>query len=107
LHEDNRYFNSGRQRFWSRTGYAPSSGILARHDDGSRHFSISRVGGVAAGVFLARAWLPPSQSSVSAGAVSFGITMGSNAAFGIVNEFLPDLGRALAKKHKKPATGSR
>jgi hypothetical protein len=107
LHEDNRYFNSGRQRFLSRTGYALSSGILARHDDGSRHFSISQVGGVAAGAFLARAWLPPSQSSVSAGAVSFGITMGSNAAFGIVKEFLPDLGRALAKKHKKPATGSR
>jgi hypothetical protein len=54
LHEDNRYFNSGRQRFWSRTGYALSSGILARHDDGSRHFSISQVGGVAAGAFLAR-----------------------------------------------------
>jgi hypothetical protein len=32
--------------------------------------------------------------------------MGSNAGFGIVKEFLPDLGRALAKKHKKPATGS-
>jgi hypothetical protein len=32
--------------------------------------------------------------------------MGSNAAFGIVKEFLPDLGRALAKKHKKPAAGS-
>jgi hypothetical protein len=106
LHEDNRYFNSGRQGFWPRTGYALTSGILARHDDGSRHFSISQVGGVAAGAFLARVWLPPSQSSAGAGAVSFGITMGSNAAFGIVKEFLPDLGRTLAKKHKKPATGS-
>jgi hypothetical protein len=106
LHEDNRYFNSGRQGFWPHTGYALTSGILARHDDGSRHFSISQVGGVAAGAFLARVWLPPSQSSAGAGAVSFGITMGSNAAFGIVKEFLPDLGRALAKKHKKPATGS-
>ena len=109
LHEDNRYFNSGRHGFLSRTGYALASGILARHDDGSRHFSFSQVGGVAAGAFLARVWLPPSQSSAGAGAVSFGITMGSNAAFGIVKEFLPDLGRALAKKqkkHKKSATGS-
>jgi hypothetical protein len=32
--------------------------------------------------------------------------MGSNAAFCIVKEFLPDLGRALAKKHKKSATGT-
>ena len=106
LHEDNRYFNSGRQGFWPRAGYALSSGILARHDDGRRHFSISQVGGVAAGAFLARTWLPPSQSSVGAGTVSFGITMASNMGFSVVKEFLPDLGRALAKKHKKPATGS-
>lgn len=106
LHEDNRYFNSGRQGFWPRTGYALTSGILAHHDDGSLHFSISQVGGVAAGAFLARVWLPQSQNSAGAGAVSFGITMASNAAFGIVKEFLPDLGRSLAKKHKKPTTGS-
>jgi len=61
LHEDNRYFNSGKEGFWPRTGYAISSGILARHDDGSRHFSISQVGGVAAGAFLARTWLPKSE----------------------------------------------
>jgi hypothetical protein len=106
LHEDNRYFNSGKQGFWPRTGYALTSDILARHDDGSRHFSVSQVGGVAAGAFLARLWLPPSQSSASAAAVSFGITMGSSAAFGIVKEFLPDLGRALARKNKKPETSS-
>ena len=105
LHEDNRYFNSGRKGFWPRTGYALSSGILARHDDGSLHFSISQVGGVAAGAFLARTWLPPSQSSAGAGAVSFGITMASNVGFSVVKEFLPDLGRAVARKHKKPAVG--
>jgi hypothetical protein len=32
--------------------------------------------------------------------VSFGITMTSNMGFGVVKEFLPDLGRAIAKKHK-------
>jgi len=106
LHEDNRYFNSGKHGFWPRTGYALSSGILARHDDGSRHFSISQVGGVAAGAFLARAWLPPSQSSASAGAVSFAITMGSNVGFSVVKEFLPDLGRRLSKKNKKPTPGA-
>jgi len=105
LHEDNRYFNSGKQGFWPRTGYALSSGILARHDDGSLHFSISQVGGVAAGAFLARTWLPPSQNSASSGAISFGITMASNVGFSVVKEFLPDVGRALAKKLKKPTSG--
>jgi hypothetical protein len=99
LHEDSRYFNSGKQGFWPRTGYALSSGILARHDDGTRHFSISQVGGVAAGAFLARTWLPPSQHSAGDAAVSFGITMASNIGFGVMKEFLPDLLRPFRKKH--------
>lgn len=102
LHEDNRYFNSGRSGFWPRTEYALSSGILARHDDGSRHISISQLGGVAAGAFLSRFWQPPSHHSAGDGAVSFGISMGSNIGFGVVKEFLPDLGRAIAKKRHKP-----
>jgi hypothetical protein len=99
LHEDTRYFNSGKQGFWPRTGYALSSGILARHDDGTRHFSISQVGGVAAGAFLSRTWLPPSQHSAGDAAVSFGITMASNIGFGVMKEFLPDLLRPFRKKH--------
>ena len=101
LHEDNRYFNSGKKGFWSRTGYAVASGVLARHDDGTRHFSISQLGGVAAGAFLSRTWLPPSENSFEDGAVSFGITMASNTAFGVVKEFLPDIGRAIMKRHNK------
>jgi hypothetical protein len=104
LHEDNRYFNSGKRGVWPRVGYALSSSVLARHDDGSRRISISQIGGTAAGAFVARAWLPPSQSSAGDGAVSFGITMGTNAGFGIVKEFLPDLVRKLSKKDKLAAT---
>jgi hypothetical protein len=101
LHQDNRYFNSGKKGLWPRTGYAAVSGILARHDDGSRHLSISQLGGVAAGAFLSRSWQPPSTHSAGDGAVSFGITMASNMGFSAVKEFLPDLGRAIAKKRKE------
>ena len=104
LHEDNRYFNSGKSGFWPRTRYALASGILARHDNGSRHISISQLGGVAAGAFLSRTWLPPSQNSAGDAAVSFGITMGSNIGFGVVKEFLPDLGRAVASKRKRSSS---
>jgi hypothetical protein len=100
FHEDNRYFNSGKTGLWSRTGYAVASGVLARHDDGSRHVSISQLGGVAAGAFLSRSWQPPSQRSAGDGAVSFGITMGSNMGFSVLKEFLPDLGRVITKKQK-------
>jgi hypothetical protein len=102
LHEDNRYFNSGKKGLWPRAGYAVTSGILARHDDGSRHLSISQMGGVAAGAFLSRAWQPSSQHSAGDGAVSFGISMASNMGFSVVKEFLPDLGRVIIKKRKNP-----
>ena len=98
LHEDNRYFNSGKHGFWSRTGYSLASGILARHDDGTRHLSISQLGGVAAGAFLSRTWQPPSQDSLGDGAVSFGISMASNVGFGVIKEFLPDIGRKIMRK---------
>jgi hypothetical protein len=100
LHEDNRYFNSGKKGLWPRAAYALSSGVLARHDDGRRCVSISELGGVAAGAFLSRAWQPPSQHSAGDGAVSFGISMASNMGFSVMKEFLPDLGRVLSKKRK-------
>jgi hypothetical protein len=104
LHEDNRYFNSGARGFWPRTGYAMASGILARQEDGSRHLSISGLGGVASGAFLSRFWQPVSTRSVGDGAVSFGITMASNIGFSVVKEFLPDLGHALTRKGAKHST---
>lgn len=104
LHEDNRYFNSGKSGFWPRTRYALESGILARHDNGRRYISLSQLGGVAAGAFLSRTWLPPSQNSPGNAAVSFGITMGGNIGFGVVKEFLPDLGRAIGNKRKRSSS---
>jgi hypothetical protein len=106
LHEDNRYFNSGKKGFWPRAGYALCSAVLARHDDGSRAISISQLSGVATGAFVARLWLPPSQDSAKDGAVSFGLTMASNGAFSVVKEFIPDLGRAISKKYKKASQQS-
>ena len=101
LHEDNRYFNSGQRGFWRRTRYALMSGFMARHDDGTRHISVSQIGGVAAGAFISRAWQPASQRSAGDGAVSFGISMLSNIGFGEVKEFIPDVARAFGLKEKK------
>lgn len=105
LHEDNRYFGSGKHGFWSRTGYALATSMLARHDNGDLYLSVSQLTGVAAGAFAARLWLPPSQNSPANAAASFGITMASNAGFSVVKEFLPDIMRGLVrKKADKPAT---
>ncbi len=99
LHEDNRYFGSGKKGFWPRTGYALKSSILARHDDGKRYPSVSLFAGYASGAFLSRTWQPPSSSTAADGAVSFGISMGWNIGFTVVKEFLPDMLAPFTKKH--------
>jgi hypothetical protein len=98
LHEDNRYFGSGKHSIWPRLKYAMVSPLLARHDNGKSYVSVSQLSGVAAGAFVARLWLPPSQSDPGDAAVSFGITMGSNVGTAVLKEFLPDLLRNLARK---------
>jgi hypothetical protein len=98
LHEDNRYFVSGQTGFFRRTKYAIKSTLLARHDNGNQYFSFSRVGGVAGAAFISRAWQPRSTTSAGDGAVSFGISMGSDIGFNVFREFWPDMKRHLHKE---------
>jgi hypothetical protein len=75
LHEDNRYFVSRETGFLRRTKYAVLSTLLARHDNGSRSFSFSRIGGSAGAAFISREWQPRSTNTAGDGAVAFGFTM--------------------------------
>jgi hypothetical protein len=98
LHEDNRYFVSGQSGFFRRVKYAVRGTMLARHDNGSQSISFSRIGGTAGAAFISRIWQPPSSTTAGDGAVSFGISMGSQIGFNIVREFFPDLKRRFHKK---------
>jgi hypothetical protein len=88
LHEDNRYFRSGKSGT-GRLGYAISSAFLARHDDGSRFISVSAIGGAAGSAFISRAWQPHSIASMGDGATAFGISMGARVGLNVAREFLP------------------
>jgi hypothetical protein len=101
MHEDNRYFPSGKTGFWPRTGYALSSGLLARGDDGRRHPSASLLVGMASGAYLSRFWQPAGTRSVGDAAVSFGVSMAWNIGFGVAKEFLPDMLRPLTKRGQR------
>lgn len=96
LHEDNRYFVSGKRNPALRLGYAVSSTLLTRHDDGSRAISVSAIGGAATAAFISRAWQPRSTTSMGDAAVSFGVTMAVRAGFNVLREFSPRFaGRVL------------
>jgi hypothetical protein len=97
LHEDNRYFQSGAQGFWPRTRYAIASTFLARHDDGSRGISVSRLSGTAAAGFTARLWLPESQRNIKDASGGIGIALGIETGMNVFREFWPDLKRKFRK----------
>lgn len=89
LHEDNRYFRSGLSGFGPRFQYAIASTFLARHDDGSRHPSISRLGSDIDASVVSRFWQPRSTDKLSNAADAFGIAIGVEAGFNVAREFLP------------------
>jgi hypothetical protein len=91
LHEDNRYFVSSQTGFFRRTRSAVLSTLLARHDSGNQSFSFSRIGSAAGAAFISRAWQPRSITSAGDGAVSFGISIGSDMGFNVLREFWPGL----------------
>ncbi len=98
LHEDNRYFASGKKGFGPRISYALSSGVLARHDNGKRYPSVSLLAGFASGAGISRLWQPPSSDSAGDAATRFAITAGWNVGLGVLKEFMPDLLRPIFKR---------
>jgi hypothetical protein len=91
LHEDNRYFASGKHGVWARTGYAVISTFTARHPDGAQSFSFSSVGGVIGASAISSIWGPASWKGFNNIAENAGISFGTTAGLNIVREFLPDL----------------
>jgi hypothetical protein len=89
LHEDNRYFASGKSGVGRRLLYVLESTVMARHDDGSRSVSVSGIGGAAGAAFLSRAWQSRSTSSAGDGAVSFGLILATRAIRNGLYEFAP------------------
>ncbi len=89
LHEDNRYFRSGKQGVGARLAYVLESTVLARHDNGSRGLSVSAMAGAVSAAFISRAWQPPSTSSPAGAAISFGFLLATHALGNGLREFGP------------------
>lgn len=89
LHEDNRYFASGKRGFGPRLAYVLDSAVMARHDDGSRSVSVSALAGAASAALISRAWQPRGTSTAGNAAVTFGLILGVHALRDGLYEFAP------------------
>jgi hypothetical protein len=95
LHEDPRYFASGRSGIWSRALYAASEEFWVRKDSGGDRIGYTRFIGAFSAAYVSRQWHPDSYHTASdyltAGLQSIGI----DAAKNIWTEFWPDIKRQL------------
>jgi hypothetical protein len=96
LHQDPRYFQSGRGGFWHRTGYAMSRIVITRGDSGRRQFNFSEVIGSGAAASIGTyCYYPRSDRSASNVMTVWGTQLGIDAFITVLREFWPDIRRKL------------
>ena len=91
LHEDNRYFASGKSGKWQRVLHAVLSPLEARREDGSVGPSYSNIVGTASSIAISQAWAPPSRRGVGEVFGNIGFSFAGQAGFDVFREFLPDI----------------
>ena len=97
LHEDNRYFASGKQSAAGRVVYALTSPVTARRESGARSVSISGITGIVGVSLISRAWSPPSWQGADNVAISAALTYAGTAGFNLAREFVPDIIRRFRR----------
>jgi hypothetical protein len=98
LHQDPRYFRSGKGSGWRRTGYAMSQIFLTHNDSGARQFNYSEIIGNSTAVAISNAYYADNRTAGDA-VSKLGVQLGADMASNILKEFWPDLERKLHRKH--------
>ena len=103
LHEDPRYFRSGKGSGFRRTMYAISRVFVARTDAGKQRYNFSEVLGNVTSGSISELYYPRGDRHVSDIFTRTGFQLGYDAMFNVMKEFYPDLKRKLYR-HKSDAT---
>ncbi|MEJ2108314.1 MAG: hypothetical protein P8Z37_00070 [Acidobacteriota bacterium] len=97
LHEDPRYFRSGRSGIWSRSLYAASQTFVSHKDSGETCFAYAHVFGTVSSVFISHTWYPENKRTVEGYASYIATSFGFDAVINIAREFWPDIKRYIFK----------
>jgi hypothetical protein len=99
LHQDPRFFQSGKGGFWQRTGYAISRIFVTRTDSGGEQFNYSEIVGSALSAGISTySYHPRGDRNVSNALSVWGTQVGYDTITIVVKEFWPDIRRKLQKK---------
>jgi len=124
LHQDPRYFQSGKGSFWRRTWYSMSRNLVTRTDSGGEQFNYSEVvGGALSAAISTYTYHPkselvttptpgvlrfiPSDRTLSNTAKVWATQYGYDTLTLVVKEFWPDIRRKLSHKSRSDQGGTR
>ena len=97
VHEDIRYFGSGKTTLAGRFVYVLESPVTARRASGARSISIAGVTGIVGVSLISRAWSPPSWQGAGNVAISAALTYAGTAGVNLAREFVPGIVRHFRK----------
>lgn len=100
LKEDPRYFRLGSGTIKHRIGYSLAQEFVCHTDSGGRSFNFSNVLGAFTSGGVSNIYYPQSDRGVGLTMSRSGIAIMYGSLGGLVDEFWPDISRALFKKHK-------
>ena len=107
LHQDTRYFPCACKDPLHRTVHAIGRTFFTHADNGHLTPDLSGLAGIYSGPMVMTTWYPSNYTALGYGVRQGNIAMGITAALYVVQEFTPDMKRALArrmpsKNHPKP-----
>ena len=106
--EDPRFYESRKQGFWPRFGFAVEHTLIVKNDDGREQLSAGRIAGAFSSGFLGMAWTPDPINTTSNALVRTGTAMGGVLAGSLWKEFQPDIAKfASALFRRPPKAGTR
>jgi hypothetical protein len=98
LHQDPRYYQSGKGGFFHRAGHAALRVFITRTDSGKNQFNYSEVAGSALAAALSNTYHPPQDRNALNSANIWLTQIWGDAVSFELKEFWPDIRRKLHKK---------
>ncbi len=99
LHEDPRYFHSGRKGLFRRLGDAARGTFLTHTDAGGETVSTWRLGSAYGAAILSNLWYPDRLDTVRLGFLQGSVRMGFDWVTNISSEFWPDIKKKLLRRN--------
>jgi hypothetical protein len=106
LHEDGRFYTLGRGDFAKKLSYALSHALMTREDSGGETFNASEIVGAGVAAGISSLYYPVQYNTWPRTGQRWPTNLLLDSSTFVVQEFLPDINRAIFRRKTRLAFGS-